>query len=345
MSRYEHDGLGNLTLIASASESVTLQTEGHVITDGTTDFPARSGLEFSGEGVAIENNTQDDTTKVTIPTASKMNTNGSNASSEVTFDGSFTVGDRRATSNIGRHSVAMGEDNSAIGDYSQAEGYGVAAEGMFSHAEGYLSNAKEAYSFAGGYRGHTGESIGYLGNTIKRVAKYPKFAFGMMNGHYGATSSYNYADGNSYNVFSIADRGSIFTTGERTLARGYTDVLVADGPRIVLEDGACYILVCNGRNKTNGAWRGAISYLIEATFNPLGTGTSTTAQAVPHIATLGTIGTTPCKLATETEAYVNGAGTTVYHSKLGIGSCTTALGTRWNLYKVLGSEEDFGSGI
>ena len=86
----------------------------------------------------------------------KMNTNGSNAESEVEFSGAFTVGSRKENSEIGTNSFANGMNVEASGDYSHAEGetysgffpdpndpthyiYGtryLVASGEASHAEG-----------------------------------------------------------------------------------------------------------------------------------------------------------------------------------------------------------------
>lgn len=65
-----------------------------------------------------------------------MNIDGSNAASEVTFSGAFTVGNRLSNSTIGGNSVVEGNGNVASGDYSHAEGNGTTASGGASHTEG-----------------------------------------------------------------------------------------------------------------------------------------------------------------------------------------------------------------
>lgn len=220
-------------------------------------------------------------------------------------------------------------------------GINTRSTGRGSHAEGIASVASSENSHAQGYKGMTGSQplkfgfneivfahgSGYKQNTLENFN----------NGKF-----LQLADNSPFNVFSMDNSGNFFTFGAQTMYRGYIDgVLVANGPEIVLEDGACYILYVNGRNKTNGQWRGAQTFVIDAPFNPLGTGQTATAQAVPHWQTLGSTGTTPISLAGRVQAY-DDHGTTKYHAKLGIGSCTTAFGVRWNLVKVLGSEYDFG---
>ena len=105
------------------------------------------------------------------------------------------------------------------------------------------------------------------------------------------------------------------------------------------------LLYANTRLKSTGALRGIQAYFIGATWNPItttaGNGTSTSAQALPSTATLGTVGTVGMNLAREAESYTNSDGNTRYHSKLGLGSCTTDCYVRWNLVKVAPSWKDF----
>lgn len=62
---------------------------------------------------------------------------GSNASSEVVFNGAFTVGSRFDNSTVGTNSVAEGSQCVASGQYSHAEGQNTKALMSSSHAEGY----------------------------------------------------------------------------------------------------------------------------------------------------------------------------------------------------------------
>ena len=107
--------------------------------------------------------------------ASKMNTDGSNADSHVTFNGAFTAGGRVSGSSVGTNSMVQGAQNTASGNYSHAEGnYTEAsgasahaegcgtstdvneASGIGSHAEGGCTKAQYDYSHAEGYHTKTG---------------------------------------------------------------------------------------------------------------------------------------------------------------------------------------------
>lgn len=66
---------------------------------------------------------------------------GSNASSEVVFNGSFTVGSRPNDSVVGTNSVVEGIQCVASGNYSHAEGQTTKALVSYSHAEGYNTEA------------------------------------------------------------------------------------------------------------------------------------------------------------------------------------------------------------
>lgn len=209
-----------------------------------------------------------------------------------------------------------------------------AAVGNQSHAEGLGS-------FAGADESHAEGEFGVTGGKYKNSTNITVFAHGDSEKE-NIPSFDMLTDKTPMNIFSMDGRGNYFSTGAHSMMNGYIDgVLVANGPEIVLEDGACYLLYVNGRDKRTGAWRGAQTFVVDATYHPLGTGATTTAQGVPHFQTLGTVGTTPVSLSARVEQYDNN-GVTAYHSKLGIGSCTTAFGVRWNLIKVLGSEDDFG---
>lgn len=62
----------------------------------------------------------------------------------------FTLGDRTASSQIGKYSVAEGLNVTGSGDYSHVEGYGSTASGNHSHAEGYGTTASGVNSHAEG---------------------------------------------------------------------------------------------------------------------------------------------------------------------------------------------------
>ena len=241
---------------------------------------------------------------------------------------------------VGIDSIGMKRDGSNATSYVKlqakvAEGDSSNAVGNYSHAEGYMSVAANDYDHAEGYNGVTGVLL-----RNGTMADNDRVAFA-----HGSSTKTNYnciTDASDSNIFSIDGRGNFFANGAQSLCRGVIDgVLVASGETIELEDGACYVLYTHTRNKSTGAWRGAQAYYISATFHPAGTGTSTTAQAVPQIASLGAVGTVGVNLSKKTVAYTNSAGATRYHSAIGIGTCTTAFRARWNLIKVLGSDDDF----
>lgn len=75
----------------------------------------------------------------------KMNTDGSNAASHVSFvNSAFTIGTRASGQTVGNKSFAQGNNVTASGNYSHAEGYNsssyeIIASGTGSHAEGYVT--------------------------------------------------------------------------------------------------------------------------------------------------------------------------------------------------------------
>ena len=270
-------------------------------------------------------------TYVTAAAAEAAHAEGYNSFANGSY--SHAEGNSTVASGSGAHSE--GTRTTASGSYSHAEGSGSVAGNSYSHAQGVLGKTVGKYEFEA-YESNNRKS--YDGGNIT-------FAHGTSNPKPTGTGYYDHViDKSSNNAFSIDERGNFFSTGAHTMMGGYIDgTLVAMGPEIQLEDGACYLLYVNGRDKNTGAWRGAQTFVIDATFHPLGTGATATAQGVPHIQTLGSVGTTPVSLSARV-LNTGAAGANSYHSVLGIGSCTTAIGVRWNLVKVLGSVEDFAFG-
>ncbi len=109
------------------------------------------------------------------------------------------------------------------------------------------------------------------------------------------------------------------------------------GREIKMEPGAMYLLFITGRIMSSGAFRGMHAYVIDNTWNTSGTGATTSALAIPHIATIGATGTAACRLT----AISRGDATDGYTGSLGIGTCTTAIAIRYTLVKVSGSTDDF----
>ena len=85
--------------------------------------------------------------------------NGLTANSEKTIEITYTTtesslyltfGNRDSSGNIGKYSIAEGNDVIASGYASHAEGYSTTARGYASHAEGYSTTARGMYSHAEG---------------------------------------------------------------------------------------------------------------------------------------------------------------------------------------------------
>lgn len=139
----------------------------------------------------------------------RMNIDGSNADSHVTFKGAFTVGSRASGSTVGTNSTAEGGENTASGNYSHAEGYNTTASGSNSHAEGNGTTASGDTSHAEG--GHTTASgivshaEGY-GTTASGNYSHAEGASTIASGNYSHTegastrASYSYQHaGGKYN--------------------------------------------------------------------------------------------------------------------------------------------------
>lgn len=216
------------------------------------------------------------------------------------------------------------------------------ASGNNSFAQGYKSKALQNYSVAIGNQG-----TAYVQDTTEGADQPCEFAIGgtrstlIKTANVVTQEKVQNSIKNTKNVMDVDLRGNIYSTGARYLVRGYVKGrLIANPDTVILEDGAIYMLHATTRLNT-GNFRGAQSYMIASVWNPAGQGIATTAQATPKIAALGVVGTVGCNLSALTEPYVNGVGTTVYRSKLGIACCTTACRTRYTLVKISGSEDDF----
>lgn len=245
---------------------------------------------------------------------------------------------------------AEGSYSYAMGDSTHAEGYQTTASKIGTHAEGYQSNANTNYSHAMGIKGHTYTAFGVI-NAPDMDGKHHKE---IMLGIGGATfdgmpttlkdGNFNPELDDNKNCFSVDDRGNTFMKGAPYLVNGcIKGRLVADSDWIVLEDGAIYVLYTHTRLNT-GAYRGQYAYMISACFNPAdeSAGTTTTAQALPTITNISGGGTVGAMLTRQAEPYLTAAGTTAYHSKLGIGCCQNTNRIRYTLVKVSGSNDDFG---
>lgn len=240
-------------------------------------------------------------------------------------------------------SHAEGFQTCAYADYSHAEGNGTCAAAKYSHAEGKESKTYTMYSHAMGNGGETrplGDRYDYDIKTLFAIGgsmyDLPDFSVQSIENSEATLKK---------NAVSVDEYGNIFLGGAPYYLRGcIKGRLVANGDTIVLEDGAMYVLHTHARY-ANGGVRGVVSYVISATFNTTGLsqgiGTSTTGNAAPLVAQIGATGTTGVSISRLAEPYLNSAGTTSYHSKIGIGACTTACHVRYSLMKVCGSNEDF----
>ncbi len=154
----------------------------------------------------------------------------------------------------------------------------------------------------------------------------------------------------SSEIFSLDELGNLFLNGAIYKARGQLNGVTLGttasavnnpssitGREIKMEPGAMYLLFITGRIMSSGAFRGMHAYVIDNTWNTSGTGATTSALAIPHIATIGATGTAACRLT----AISRGDATDGYTGSLGIGTCTTAIAIRYTLVKVSGSTDDF----
>lgn len=177
----EHQDIsGKADKVSSATEgnfagldsNGNLTDSGHKHSDYLTSVPMASASVLGG--IKVGDNLSIDSNGVLSASASptgKMDIDGSNAASAVTFGGSFTVGSRRSAT-VGTKSTAEGNLNVASGDYSHAEGMNATASGDYSHAEGSSTASgesshaegsstasgelshSEAYGTASGYKSH-----------------------------------------------------------------------------------------------------------------------------------------------------------------------------------------------
>ena len=132
-------------------------------------IPYYDGNPIGGGGqgympVAVYDSTTAVATAGGIPAyvaANAMAADGSNAASEVTFSGAFTVGTRQSGT-VGTKSSTLGYLNLASGDYSHAEGNYCTASYVHAHAVGYGStasgeeaHAEGSWTTASGHRSHS----------------------------------------------------------------------------------------------------------------------------------------------------------------------------------------------
>lgn len=135
--------------------AVGVDSEGYL----SVNVPWEINSYQSGSGITLVNNT------IGVDYTNVMKVDGSNAASEVTFSGAFTVGSRATNSVVGTNSVAEGGNSTASGDYSHAEGYLTVASGYGSHAEGCRGTGLTDYKIISSGDGSHAEGYASHGNT------------------------------------------------------------------------------------------------------------------------------------------------------------------------------------
>lgn len=100
----------------------------------------------------------------------------------------YTLGVRKAGSNIGALSVAEGYGTTASGSNSHAENYDTTASGHQSHAEGYSSTASGYQSHAEGYDTTASGSNSHAEGRKTTASEYASHAEGLMSVASGSAS-------------------------------------------------------------------------------------------------------------------------------------------------------------
>ena len=171
----------------------------------------------------------------------KMDADGSNADSTVTFESKVQEG--TGTTASGNYSHAEGSGTCASSNYSHAEGYGTRAVGFSSHAEGngttaggYSSHAEGTNTCANNQYSHV-EGFGTRANGDRSHAEGSNTTTGGNYSHAEGASTcagghYSHAEGSSTCAndlcshaegdYSIANGGSSHAEGHNTLAGGYS---------------------------------------------------------------------------------------------------------------------------
>ena len=147
----------------NSNKSTTLFEVGNGTFDGNTLTQSNAFEVYADGSLSTDNGTHKVKLENVLTShqdiSGKMNTDGSNASANVTLAGTLTVGSRASGSTVGTNSTAEGEGNTASGNDSHAEGGASTASGNSSHAEGNLTTASGRQSHAEGY--HTTASADY----------------------------------------------------------------------------------------------------------------------------------------------------------------------------------------
>lgn len=121
----------------TAGDNITIDENNEISATDTT-YTAGSNISISAQN------------EISADLSSKMDTDGSNADSDVTFAGTLTVGSRESGETVGKNSSSFGGRNIASGNYSHAEGNQTTASNAYSHAEGFVTTASGMASHAEG---------------------------------------------------------------------------------------------------------------------------------------------------------------------------------------------------
>lgn len=143
----------------------------------------------------------------------KMDTDGNNAASDVTFSGAFTVGSRASGSTVGTNSFTQGSLNKATGNYSHAEGYKTEATGSGAHAEGYITMGSGTGRILASGLGAHAEGLSNDSTNYTRATADGAHAEGCNT---QATGNNSHAEG----CLTIASNRQCHAEGDTTVASG-----------------------------------------------------------------------------------------------------------------------------
>ena len=160
--------------------------------------------------------------------ANAMQTNGSNAASEVKFDGSFTVGLRAFNSTVGTVSVSEGSLNTASGSYSHAEGSNTTASDSEAHAEGSGTTASGMAAHAEGWNtvasGNAAHAEGYYNTTASgqysHAEGWSTTASGSASHTEGNHTTANQLNAHAEGSYTTASNDSAHAEGRGSTASG-----------------------------------------------------------------------------------------------------------------------------
>ena len=182
------------------------------------------GTLADGDALVYDNTSQKWVNRASGSLSSKMDTDGSNAASHVTFSGAFTVGSRLSGSTVGTNSTVEGELNTASGTDSHAEGYYTNASGNYSHAEGCGYN--NVYKVIASGKGAHAEGVAtttqpvYASGTGSHAEGQATTASGYASHAEGSNTTATSQDAHAEGYYTTASGSESHAEGYRTIA-GY----------------------------------------------------------------------------------------------------------------------------